>query len=315
MTMVLNPDTKTALQSTLSHRFGLGSLPDVKGIQPTVTGEDGQDEAMKAAALLNQRRVIPLGQRELDQEVLFEWWRAAVTIQAAIYRIDRYYEVSALIVPTAEIPMWREVERHLCGNDGRGSAGVWSAFEDLKHYADTERRLHAFDPIDVREFETILILKCSDVRLARALFWAYYGRPLGPYETAFWSAHDECWELIEDLVDLKEDGADWNFNFWLYPFMAGHSGIAGVQAVSALLERKLSQLQDIFRCVPTTSRVMCQEPLARTLRAARRAESLRGTVFTTISTGRVVRFDDRANGRESQLSAEARCTSLGLETC
>jgi hypothetical protein len=137
-----------------------------------------------------------------------------------------------------------------------------------------------------------LSLKCSDVRVARGLISSYSGRFIGAAEAAFWRSYDECWELIEDLEDLAEDGGDWNFNFWLYSFMSGGSADRGVAVVSDLLRRGLVDLQSI------SSRVCATPPLAaqavnHTLRAGDMVLRNRGRVFAAIAAGSVTPYPDR----------------------
>jgi hypothetical protein len=303
--MMSRPHTTTP-KFNISHPSVANKAPEATRYR-IITG----DVARKAQILLDQRRVFSVAQSELDQESLSEWSRTALTIQAAIYRIDRYFETSSCIDPKTEVPMWREVECHLRGSARRRDAEVWGAFADLRRYADVERRIHAFDAIDAREFESFLFLKCSDVRLSRYLIWSYRRRAPRPYESAFWSIYDECWELIEDISDLDEDGTDWNFNFWLYSFMAGRSATEGIEAVSALLERKISELQDIFRCIPTISQSLYAEPFDWTVKAARRVACLQSSLLVAISTGCIVRFNERSDSSDlSSTSSSEYTTSM-----
>lgn len=258
---------------------------------------DGVAVVAKAQALLMQREVIPVAHSELDPDAFADWAREAAAVQEAIYRIDLYYERSAQIEAVTEAPMRSVVERRLCAGPGVGSPGIWSAFDDLRRYADAEHRVHVMDPIDSREFGTILSLKCADVRIARTLIWSYSRRALGAGEIAFWNLYDQCWELIEDLEDLDEDGKDWNFNFWLYPFMSGGSAVAGVESVAGLLRRKLVELQDAHQRLPTGSRPLYQGRLARTLSTAAAVERLRGRVLAAIAAGNVVPFAERLRGQ------------------
>jgi hypothetical protein len=272
---------------------------------------DGVPVVAKAQALLMQRQVIPAADSELDPDAFAAWFREAVTIQEAIYRIDLYYEGSARIEAVTEAPLWSAVERLLCVGLAAASPHIWAALEDLRRYADAERRVHTMDPIDFREFGTILSLKCADVRIARTLIWSYTGRALGAAEIAFWSLYDQCWELIEDFEDLDEDGKDWNFNFWLYPFRSGRSAIAGVESVAGLLRRKLVELRDVYQRLPSSAMPRYQGRLARTLSTAKTVERRRGRVFAAIAGGNVTPFAERlccqrpTHGRAGRAAASA----------
>src|SRR5207244_974042 len=98
-------------------------------------------------------------------------------------------------------PLWNAVTNYLVASPAAVGPSGWAAFEDLRCYADVERRLHAFDEIDMREFGAILSLKCADVRIGRDLVWSYCRRSIGSAENTFWRLYDQCWELIEDLED------------------------------------------------------------------------------------------------------------------
>ena len=81
----------------------------------------------------------------------------------------------------------------------------------------------------------------------------------------YWEIYDEAWELIEDLVDIGEDGRDWNFNFWLYTFMAGGSGSAGVIGAANVLVRKLRALECSYSDLSTSQRASFAPSFRRTL--------------------------------------------------
>jgi hypothetical protein len=105
--------------------------------------------------------------------------------------------------------------------------------------------------------------------------------------------YDECWELIEDLADLDEDGEDWNFNFWLYPFMSGQSATLGVESVTELLLHKLNGLQNACQRLPINSMPLYKRLLARTLSTAKTVVHHRGRVFAAIARGSVMPFANR----------------------
>jgi hypothetical protein len=79
--------------------------------------------------------------------------------------------------------------------------------------------------------------------------------------------YDEAWELIEDLVDLGEDGLDWNFNFWLYGYMAGVAGEWGASGAAPVLVRKLRSLVDAYSDLSADMRSSLGVGFRRTLDA------------------------------------------------
>ncbi len=258
---------------------------------PDVVASRGLSSALdKTLALFQARLVLPLARTQLDPNAFDEWFAHACSVQQAIYEIDHYYERSALIENDTEAALWKDVDRHVASGAAVPGALVFSALHDLRCYAEAELRLHVLDPIDPREFDTILRLKCSDVRMARGLIWSYGRHVPGVSECRFWSLYDQCWELIEDLEDLDEDGRDWNFNFWLYLFMSGRSAPIGVDSAARLLRRKLAELEDAGNRVPTGIRSLCQAALTRTLSAGEAAERLRGLALKAITNGHVVPF-------------------------
>lgn len=254
-------------------------------------------QVTKAQELLAQRGVLALAARRLEPEAVRAWHASAIATQATIYSLDGYYEESAKIESGREAHLWRGVARRLYEGEGARDEGVWGAFEDLRRYAEAERRVHAFDPIDIREFGSILTLKCADVRIARSLVWCHDSRSVDVRERRFWCAYDECWELIEDLEDLDEDGRDWNFNFWLYPFMVGRSADEGVSAVGALLHRKVAALDEISTSLPGAVRTACRDALLRTFERAHWARLAYGRVSAAVRSGAVERFDMRPQDR------------------
>lgn len=259
----------------------------------------------KTLALFQGRLVLSLARMHLDPDAFAEWFRHACSVQQAIYDIDHYYERSACIEIGLEAPLWSDVERHLRMGTATPGMTVWSAFQDLRRYADAERRLHALDVIDPREFERLLLLKCSDVRIARALIWSYGGHMPVPSECHFWSVYDQCWELIEDLQDLHEDGRDWNFNFWLYSFMAGQSAEEGIGAATELLKRKVSELQAAYCRLPSASVYRYRGSLDATVLAANTAAHQHGLVLAFIAAGRAIRFADRLRFSTAALGSKS----------
>jgi len=239
---------------------------------------------------MSERYVFSAARRELAADAFSAWRQEVVAVQNEIYRIDGYYEQHTRIETAREAPMWCAVEDLLRSGVGGENARVFSALADLRRYADVERRIHVMDLIDAREFETILTLKCADVRIARTLISSYAGRTPEIAELTFWSCYDECWELIEDLQDLDEDGHDWNFNFWLYLFMSKQPARAGVEAAAELLRRKLVALQDIYQRMSLPARYLCQAPLMKTLAVAASMRSPERRVLGAIANGDVLPF-------------------------
>lgn len=244
----------------------------------------------KIHALFEHRRVRLLA-RELDAESFAVWEKEATVIQQAIYVLDTYYETSPNLLQACEAPMWQGVINAITASRGSADAIVWSAFAALQRYATVERRIHAFDSIDVQEFGRVVDLKCADVRIARALIWDHAGQYPDRAEMAFWNLYDQCWELIEDVLDLDEDGGDWNFNFWLYLLMSGQAPDGGVVEVAALLERKLSELEELSMTARPHLRRLCHEELSRTkvvgARTLRICDRITGQV---IASGKVTSF-------------------------
>ncbi len=244
----------------------------------------------KSYLLLKQRGVIGTAQSELEPGAFEDWLNAALIIQSSIYMIDSLYENETTIDTIIEKPMWKKVLQNISESEGSHNCDIGIAFEDLQRYADAERRIHAFDLIDSREFESILTLKCSDVRISRSLIWNYSKCNIGKRERNFWSVHDQCWELIEDLQDISEDGKDWNFNFWLYTFMAGHSANDGIRVVEQLLEFKAIILENIFISLPNSINPIYKIALESTFNAIYKVKSDIYKIFIAIKSGKVIRF-------------------------
>jgi hypothetical protein len=260
---------------------------------------DGDDHAAaKAHSLLACRGVSAMARRVLDVDSLAEWSSYAHRIQAAIYRLDFHYESTMAIRWHDEAPLWEEVERALADGAG-GSSDPWACLDALRRYADAERRIHEFDVIDRREFDGILVQKCADVRIARSLVWAFVPTACSTSELAFWSVYDQCWEIIEDLADLHEDGRDWNLNFWLYGPMAGVDPMGTIAAVRELLVRRLASLEQVVNQVPATAAGGCAAAFRRTRSVVRGLGSPERRVLRAVMSGQVTSYGCLSSHAES----------------
>jgi len=245
----------------------------------------------KIEELFRNRLVHLLARSVLDGNDYTHWLSSAAEIQEAIYRIDTYYEANGSLSMPAEQPMWGLVETRIRESNGSSCFSVWKRFSELRQYSHIESRIHAFDMIDPREFAHIVSLKAADVQIARALIWSYGTAP--PQSVLdFWACFDQCGELIEDLADINEDGGDWNFNFWLYSYMAEGDVARSVIASSQILSRKLSALEEAHMNLPTVEGIRCAEVVQKTLRAGRRALSQCGMVFDLVGRGTILRYGE-----------------------
>jgi hypothetical protein len=253
----------------------------------------------KTEELFRNRLVDLLARKVLDGDEYSHWRLSASAIQEAIYRIDTYYESHRTLSIPMEQPMWELVELRIRESNGFSCFSVWKSFSELRQYAHVEARIHSFDMIDSRELANIVSLKASDVRIARALIWSYGATP--PQSVLkFWASFDECGELIEDLADITEDGKDWNFNFWLYSYMAEGDVARSIIGASHTLRRKLAALEDAYMKLPDVDRTRFANILQETLRAGGRTLGQCGIVFDRVAHGRVLRY-----GEEGVLKAIA----------
>jgi len=243
----------------------------------------------KTAELFRARLVTSLARAALNPDEYLHWSSSAFSIQQAIYRIDTYYESHGSLYLPTERPMWELVESRIKGSNGSMCFSVWKSFSELRKYGHVESRIHAADVIDQRELTHIVSLKASDVRIARALIWSYAATP-PPTVLDFWATFDECGELIEDLDDITEDGKDWNFNFWLYSYMAEGNVAKSIAGASQTLRDRLSALEGAFLRLPTGDRYRLANIVRRTLREGRRTLEQSNIVFDLISRGQVLRY-------------------------
>jgi hypothetical protein len=244
----------------------------------------------KIEDLFRNRLVNPLAQEVLDADEYSHWRLSAAAIQEAIYKIDTYYESYRTLYVSTEQPMWESVESRIKESNGHSSFSMWKSFSELRQYGLLEARIHAFDIIDPREFNQIVSLKSSDVAIARALIWSYAHTP--PRSVLnFWSCFDQCGELIEDLADVTEDGRDWNFNFWLYSYMAKRGVGESIIGASQTLRQKLSALEDAYMRLPHADRDRCASVMQQTLRAGRRTINQCGIVFELVAHGTILQYD------------------------
>lgn len=247
--------------------------------------------SQKIDALFQGRQVEQLALAVLDKDQYVHWRISATAIQDAIYSIDSYYEShETLSVPT-ERPMWDAVESRIRASNGSDNFTVWHSFEGLRQYGRIESRIHVFEQIDPRELSHIAGLKASDVRIARELIWSY-GTSVSQSVLDFWASYDECGELIEDLADVKEDGRDWNFNFWLYSYMAGGSVTRSIVGASQALRRKLAALEAAYLMLPDAARYNYAGVMKATLRAGQNTLQQAGTVYDLIAQGRIWRYGE-----------------------
>jgi len=245
----------------------------------------------KTGVLFRSRLVDQLAQALLDRDQYSHWFSSATAIQDAIYRIDSYYESNHALLFSHEQPLWESVQLKIRESNGCLSFSVWKDFSDLRRYGKVEARIHEFDLIDPREFGDIARLKTSDVRISRALIWSYLANP--PQSVLnFWNTFDECGELIEDLADIHEDGRDWNFNFWLYSYMATGEVSRSHATTSRTLRQKLATLEGAYAKLPNAHRRRCAGPFHQTLTAGAKALRECGIVFDLLTGGRIIHFGD-----------------------
>lgn len=245
----------------------------------------------KTSELFRARLVNPLANALLGKNEFSDWLSSAMAIQDAIYRIDSYYESHRALSLPSEQPMWELVESRIRESNGSSGFLVWKSFSELRRYGQIEARIHAFDVIDQREFSDIASLKTADVRIARALIWSYLAVPSRSVLN-FWMAFDECGELIEDLADITEDGRDWNFNFWLYSYMAKGDVTRSLTGASRTLRQKLAALEEAYMKLPNFDRDRFAGVLRRTLTAGAVTLRYSGIVFELLAHGRVLRYGE-----------------------
>jgi hypothetical protein len=264
-------------------------------IIPALTQSFTQTECQfysKSYDLFAKRGVIALAHCLLSREKYEEWFGQALSLQLTIYGLDLYYEGHAKIRSAEEDLLWERVERELRSGWRPNNDLLWESFADVQLYADVERRIHEGDPIDLREFAYIARLKCADVRMARGLIWMFNGE-VDPRALRYYGIYDQCWELIEDVFDIEEDGVDWNFNFWLYAFMAGKDPKVGISAARQVLWLKVAELEEAYSRLPSQLSDAMSGSYHSTILAATLAGRCRRRVFAAISRGRVVRFGEQ----------------------
>jgi len=224
----------------------------------------------KSLRLFSQRGVLELGRHVLRVERANTWLQHILSIQEAIYRIDDYFEDNKELSYQALKRMWNDVETAISEADVLPIEHCWTSFCRLRLYESTEKRIHEGDLIDPREYQQIVSLKVSDVAIARSLIWSYAGYTPSNQDYRFWSIFDECGELIEDLQDLAEDVACWNFNFWLYTYMAGGPLISGALSAEDTLRQRLHQLELAYSQLSGESVQASKSPFPKMMKAGKR---------------------------------------------
>jgi hypothetical protein len=265
----------------------------MKNSEPTPLMSAPQHSPLRAKSLdlFAKRRVISVAQSHLAPDEYTEWLKRALSLQIRIYAIDLYYEVHKTLNAFEEKPLWSDVESYLRSERRTNDDLLWQAYNDLHSYADVETRIHEFDEIDPREFASIAHLKCCDVRMARALIWTF--KPcIDANVLRYWEIYDQCWELIEDVLDIKEDGTDWNFNFWLYRYMSGEEVTSGIDAASQTLWRKVSELETALKALPAQIAPAIVGSFHSTVLATQVARQSWRRVLQAISCGKVLRFSE-----------------------
>lgn len=199
---------------------------------------------VKSIELFRNRHVLSLAEKLLPPDSIHEWLAHALSVQLCIYDIDHYFEHTEALSVNRLSLMWETVERVLSRAPGRPNETSWLALARLRRYETMEKRIHATDKIDPREYHQLVSCKISDVAIARALIWSYGKSQRSRREIEFWKKYDEAGEVIEDILDIYEDGNDWNFNFWLYPYMTGSLPLMdGGEIARTFLRRILYELE------------------------------------------------------------------------
>ena len=218
------------------------------------------DYEKKSISLFEKRGVYSLARLVLCPEKFNLWLKHALKVQTAIYVVDNHFENTEHILSLDLCHMWNEVENALSSGEMKPIDRCWSSLKKLRDYEKIEQRIHEKDVINPREYERIVSLKTSDVSISRALIWSYKTCMSNGQEQDYWSLFDECGELIEDIQDLSEDGTDWNFNFWLYTFMAGSSVLPGAFAACKILQKKLCELEIAYsKLAPSSTKLIGSE--------------------------------------------------------
>ncbi len=88
---------------------------------------------------------------------------------------------------------------------------------------------------------------------------------------------------------MSEDGCDWNFNFWLYPHMAGRPLLSDNEITGALLKSKLYALEAAFARMSDSDQVDWQFCFQNVVRAGTRIladplQPLRHIAATDVTT-------------------------------
>lgn len=172
-------------------------------------------ERTKVAALFAGRRIVANMQMgRLDSETQQTLLERLRSLQAAIYRLDRYGESNWKV----EEAILRELWQPICDNLRSfypTDVNVENAVREIRAYQQIEVGLrHGHDPtaIPIHQFYS---LKTCDVRLSRRLIVMISGNEVLETLTPFWNFYDLASEVCDDLTDIREDSRDFNCNRFL----------------------------------------------------------------------------------------------------
>lgn len=236
--------------------------------------------------LLSRRGVLRQGQHLLTPDAFRAWKSQVLFLQRQIYQIDAHFEQNCALDRSLLEPLWSKVEDAIRNS----SESVYENYTSLREYELYEARIHAFDAINTCEFGRVSRAKSSDVGLARSLISEYDPRPIDQGLTKFYSAVDQCNEFLEDVLDLFEDGSDWNLNLWMYEFMRGGDASEGVSATYDALRWSWRALDDTLRGVCASNYGLARL-VSDSIATAIRRTDLAG-IYKHIVGGNVVRYRD-----------------------
>ena len=174
-----------------------------------------EQERTKVAALFADRRIVSnMKMGELDSETQQALSEKLQSLQASIYRLDRYGETNWEVQEAVLRQFWRPIRENL-RTFYSTDAEVQEAVREIRAYQRIEvglRQRHDPTAIPIHQFYS---LKTCDVRLSRRLIATASDCKVLQSLTPFWNCYDLASEICDDLTDVHEDARDFNCNRFL----------------------------------------------------------------------------------------------------
>lgn len=168
----------------------------------------------KVAALFRERMIDwQFRQTSLAEDL--DFYRQLQRVQAAIYSLDEYLELTWDLDPECLSRFWEDIDASLRAF-GLTHAERSDLLAEIRAYQRQEERMHVTSQPVPAPLGIFYYYKTCDVRLHRRLIQRFDRMPEDGPPLTGWLTFDLITEIEDDLIDLAEDEGTYNVNRLLH---------------------------------------------------------------------------------------------------